>query len=554
MRIRTTLSRSFFQTRASRRNVQMVVRLVVSLLILLAFYSVIFLWLMHYEGRSYSVWTSFYWVATNMSTLGPGDVVFESDLGRMFSVLVNLSGIVYLLIPLPVVFYQFFQSSARAPRELAPDVRDHVIITHYDTLTHNLIEKLDQYNSPYVLVIPELSEALNLFDQGFNVVVGDLDVQETWENVHAEHAAMVVSTNGDSQNASIALNLRGVSPGVPLVATAEAASAVEILLMAGSSQVFHLAEMMGQSLSRRTNAGDRITHVIGTFDQLLIAEATASNTPLIGKTIQESKLREIVGVTVIGVWERGRFSVPNPETRITHNTVLVLAGTKEQLGLYDEYFCIYYATGAPVLILGGGNVGQATARALDQRDLDYRMVERLPDRSRDSEKTITGDATHLDVLEKAGIRDAAAVVITPHNDELNIFLTLYCRHLRPDIQIICRATRERSVHTMHNAGADFVISYASMGATSILNFLKRNDVLMVTEGLDVFRVKLPSSLVNKLLSDSSIRSRTDCSVVAINDGHEMIINPDPKTRLDEGTELILIGTEEAERKFFELFM
>ena len=84
---------------------------------------------------------------------------------------------------------------------------------------------------------------------------------------------------------------------------------------------------------------------------------------------------------------------------------------------------------------------------------------------------------------RAGIDHAPAIVITPHDDDMNIYLTIYCRRLRPDIQIISRATRERNVSTLHRAGADFVLSYASMGATTIFNYLRRAGVVVIAEGL-----------------------------------------------------------------------
>ena len=87
-----------------------------------------------------------------------------------------------------------------------------------------------------------------------------------------------------------------------------------------------------------------------------------------------------------------------------------------------------------------------------------------------------------------------SVVITPHDDDLNIYLTILCRKLRPDVQIISRATLDRNVSSLHRAGADIVASYASMGANAIFNLLQRSDVLMVAEGLSVFKVKMPASL------------------------------------------------------------
>jgi K+/H+ antiporter YhaU regulatory subunit KhtT len=59
--------------------------------------------------------------------------------------------------------------------------------------------------------------------------------------------------------------------------------------------------------------------------------------------------------------------------------------------------------------------------------------------------------------------------------------------------------------------------------------------------------------VGKDLARSGIREATECSVVAIRDGGILSINPDPQMSIREGTELILIGTDEGERKFVQAF-
>ncbi len=174
--------------------------------------------------------------------------------------------------------------------------------------------------------------------------------------------------------------------------------------------------MIGQSFDRRTVGGDAMSHVIGQFDDLLVAEATAHRTPLVGQTLLESRLREKVGVTVVGVWERGRFELARPETEIHDNTVLVLAGTKEHLVRYDERFCLYSGSSAPVVILGGGRVGRATARALARREVDYRIVEVLPERIGDPEKYVLGSATDLATLERPASVSAHGI-ITTHEDD-----------------------------------------------------------------------------------------------------------------------------------------
>jgi Trk K+ transport system NAD-binding subunit len=145
------------------------------------------------------------------------------------------------------------------------------------------------------------------------------------------------------------------------------------------------------------------------------------------------------------------------------------------------------------------------------------------------------------------------VIITTHDDDMNVYLTIYCRILRPDIQIITRTTLERNLATMHRAGSDFVISYASMGANTIFNLLKRSDIVMVAEGLNLSKVKVPAQLAGYTIAQSSIRKETGCTLIAIRNEESLQINPEPNTVLQAQAEIILIGTVEAENKFFSKY-
>jgi Trk K+ transport system NAD-binding subunit len=233
----------------------------------------------------------------------------------------------------------------------------------------------------------------------------------------------------------------------------------------------------------------------------------------------------------------------------------VLAGTADQLLQFTELTAIYRPGDAPVLILGGGRVGRAAAAALKERGLEYRIVEKNPDRVRDPEHTVVGSAADLEILEAAGIHEAPTVMVTTSDDATNIYLTIYCRRLRPDVQIVSRATLERNVSTLHRAGADFVMSYASMGANAVLNILEGGDIVMVAEGLDLFRVPVPASLHGTRLRDSRIREDTGCHVVAFQGPDGVTTNPPPNAVIPSGpgSELILVGTTVDEHRFMKHF-
>ncbi len=548
------------RSRHGRRNLRVLLRFFVVLFAMILVYSAIFHILMLREGQQHTWITGFYWTLTVMSTLGFGDITFHTDLGRMFSILVLLSGTVFLLVLLPFTFIEFFyepwmtaQAAMRAPRSLSPDIRDHILLTHDDPVTRSLINRLKHFNHRYALIVPEVDDALRLHDQGLNVMVGEPDDPDTWSRARVEWASLVAATGTDVTNTNIAFTVRGIMKELPIITSASDDASVDVLKLAGSSYVLRLEEMIGQSFARRTLGGDATAHVIGRFDDLLIAEANAHHTPLVGKTLAENRLREKVGITVVGVWERGKFEAARPDTRINDHTVLVLAGSRRTLAKYDELFCIYNVSNAPVVILGGGRVGRATARALGQRGVGYRIVEPLKERIPDPTHYVHGSAADIEVLEAAGIRKTGTVIITPHDDDLNVYLTIYCRQLRPDIQILSRATHERNVVTLHRAGADSVLSYASMGAGAVMNLLERNKIVMVAEGLDLFEVRVPPALAGRSIAESDIREQTGCSVVAIQGSEGLEVVSDPTAPLVEGADMILIGTDEAEESFLTLY-
>jgi len=551
----------FVRSRTTKRNLRLLFKFLLALAIVVTMYSVLFHFIMIFEDRKFSWITGFYWTLTVMSTLGFGDITFVSDLGKVFSMVVLMSGIVFLLVMLPFTFIQFFyapwleaQSRARAPRELPENTSNHVILTSFDPITINLVKKLNQYNYEYAIIATDLQHALELYDLDYKVVVGDPGDPETYKRLRVQNAALVVANNDDMMNTNISFTIREISNKVPIVTNADADDSIDILQLAGSTHVFQFMKMLGKSLARRTLGMSMGANVIGKFEQLLIAEAPAMRTPLEGKTLIESNLREKTGITVVGMWERGGFQIPHPQTRINSSTVLLLAGSAEQLNKYDEIFCvyrIYHTANAPALILGGGRVGRAAAEVLEERQVAYQVVEKNPKLIENNENYIHGNAADINTLYRAGIREAPSVIITTHDDAMNIYLTIYCRRLRPDIQIISRANLDRNISKLHVAGADLVMSYASMGANTIINLLKPDEVLMFQEGLNIFRAPVHSSLVGKSLAENQIRKQTGCSVIAINTKGKLNINPDPTIPLRENDEMILIGTADAEKRFIE---
>jgi Trk K+ transport system NAD-binding subunit len=544
-------------------NVKLLVRFLVLLVVVITLYSVLFHVIMQYEGQQYSWVTGFYWTLTVMSTLGFGDITFQSDLGRIFSIVVLLSGIIFLLVMLPFTFIRFFyapwleaQNRARAPRALPVGTHGHVIFTHFNNVAANLIGRLDQLGIMSVILVPDVPRALELFDRGYRVMVGDLNLPDTYRHLRVHAAAMVVVLNDDFTSTNIIYTVREICDHVITVTNADQDDSLDILQLAGSKHVFQFHKLLGQALARRVLGVNLHANVIGRIDELLIAEVPAMATTLVGQNLVESRLRERAGVNVVGVWDQGEFRLPTPLTRIEPWTVLVLAGTEVQLDQFEDLVRPPDRADrqeGPVLILGGGRVGHAVADTLEQRGIDYRMVEKRSTLKNGNDKVIIGSAADLQVLQAAGIEQTPSIIITTHEDDLNVYLAIYCRRLRPDAQIISRASLNRNVRTLHRAGANLVMSYSSITTTTIVNLLRPGSLIMLSESLSVFSAKVNGRLKERSLVDLRIREQTGCSVIAVRRDGRMSVNPDPVDRLHEGDELVLIGDAEAITTFSTRF-
>ncbi len=554
------LTLSYLSAPLRERNTRLMALLVTFFVALVGVYSVVFHIIMGHEGQSHSWTTSVYWTLVTMSTLGFGDITFQSDIGRMFSVVVLLSGSILILVLLPFTFIQFVfvpwmnaRQAARAPRKLAETTTGHIVLTNLGPIEDELIRRANRSGVPYVLLESVLENALSLHERGYRVMVGDMDDPATYHAARVEAAALVVVTGADTTNSNVVFTVREISPNVPIIATANREASIDLLGLAGADQVLQLGEMLGQALAVRILGHDANSHVIGGYADLLIAEAGVRGTQMEGRTIAELDLRSQHGVNVIGVWDRGAFTLAGPTTRLAATSVLILAGRQDQLATYDRAYSVATTGDSPVVVIGAGRVGRAVGAQLASANLPYRIVEQRSERIRDREHYVQGDAAELEVLQEAGIREASSVVITTHDDDVNVYLTIYCRKLRPDIQVIARANLDRNVSTLYRAGADAVLSYASTGATAIWNHFRPNDTLLVAEGLDVFRVPVPAKLVGRSLAESRLREETGCTVVAVARGDSVEGNPSAVSALPDDAELVLIGDDDAMDRFRERY-
>jgi len=555
----------FLGQRESRRNISALVKYLLFIGLVITFYSVMFHFIMAWvEGKYFSWITGFYWTLVVMTTLGFGDITFESDIGRAFSLLVLLSGVFLLLIMLPFAFIRYFyapwleaQIHAQCPREVPPDTAGHVIICSYDDIAPSLIKRLDHAGIPYFVIMEDAAEGAQLYQSGVSVIHGKVDSRSTYERMQVSKAKLVFANLADTTNTNITLTVREAAPNVPIAATATDPDSIDILELSGATHVLALKQRLGEQIANRISVGDDRAHVVGKFGAWTVAEFTIHNTTLEGKRIRETGVREATGVNIVGVWRRGRLLKAEPEHLLADSDVPVAVGTEEQIAALESFLDRQAPLVGSVLILGGGKVGRAAAESLKKKGLTVYMVEREAGRcepvSGSLDRLTTGDAADRETLIRGGLMEASLVLLTTNDDAVNIYLSIYCRRLNPEVRIISRITHDRNLEAIHRAGADFVLSYAPLGAESIMAIVQGRQAFVMGEGVEFFTADVPERLVGKTLMESEIGERTGLLVLGIEEGKEKTANPPPKMVLPAGAKLDLLGTNEQLQAFKDEF-
>ena len=553
---------AYFMRGKARQNLKVLLLYCLFLMVMVLVYAHFFQYFMlTLEGRHYSYIAGIYWVITVMTTLGFGDITFHTDQGYIFAGIVTVSGVIFLLVLLPFGIVSMFLAPwiehrlrYRPALELPEGTRGHVLIFGLDPITRALIRKLQAQGIPFFVTLERFDDVQRLEeDEGLRAVYGDPSDAEVLKRLRVAQARQIILNLGDTDNTNLILTVRALCR-TPITALLDEPDHTELLTLAGADQVIPLKQILGRYLATRATTKGAPAHVIDSFGELLIAELPVYGTPFAGVRLGDAGIRERTGMAVIGVWKRGKVLFPTSETILPENGVVVLLATREQLDELEKLIG-QRSEDDLVVILGHGRIGCCAASFLDSLPVPFVLVDKMPSTDCSEHVAVIGDGTSPMLLKAAAIEEAKGLIATTNDDGVNILFTLASRHLNPHIRIVARANREENVDELYAAGADFVVSNASVGATILMNIVENKESIFLSEGMQIFRYEVPSAMDGLTLASSRIRSLTGSTVIAIMpaDEEEVYTLPAPETVLRRGMTLMLIGSTEQEMRSRSLF-
>jgi trk system potassium uptake protein TrkA len=158
--------------------------------------------------------------------------------------------------------------------------------------------------------------------------------------------------------------------------------------------------------------------------------------PVADRTVAEADTFE--ALTFAAVIRDDEVIVPSGGTVIRPGDDLVVIGTPDCTRRFSGDIAPQEHAPREVVIAGGGEIGYQTARLLERRGFQPRLVEQDPDRARwlaeqlPDSLVMESDATDRSFLERENIGMADVFVATLDNDQQNLLATLLAQQLGAD--------------------------------------------------------------------------------------------------------------------------
>jgi len=215
-----------------------------------------------------------------------------------------------------------------------------------------------------------------------------------------------------------------------------------------------------------------------------------------------------------------------------------------------------------IILCGYGRYGKEIMDHFQQHEIPFVIIDHNPDKIKEIQQSeerilyIEGDATQDDILEKAGISRARALISALPDDADNVFTVLTARQANKEINIISRVKESRTSSKLKLAGADHIIMpeqiggfymatlVSKPGAVEFFSFIT-NEYESDISFEEIVYEKVPHFCRNKTIADLHIRRETGCNIIGYKSPNSRYtVNPAPDTQLIPNSSFIVLGSRQ----------
>lgn len=296
-----------------------------------------------FEG--YSWLDSFYTSAQTVTTVGYGDLTPITRAGRVFAIVLMLSGAGTVLYALSVLAQAVVQSEMVAAFNRRRRVKEmdklegHYIVCGAGRVGRRIIRNLQQQGLAHVIIESSETRVGEIDPSPLSFfLVGDATSEAQLIQAGAKRARGLASClPDDAANVYVVLTARGLNPELHIVARAVEEQAEPTLIRAGASRVVAPTIIGSQSMARallKPAVADFMDSIVAETMDLVFEEiAIGPSSPFIGKSHREIPQLDDASVILVAIrTSDGTLEFQPKKDRIfRENDLLLVIGNAESV-------------------------------------------------------------------------------------------------------------------------------------------------------------------------------------------------------------------------------
>ena len=287
---------------------------------------------------------SFYTSVQTVTTVGFGDLTPISRGGRLFAIVLMITGAGTVLYSLSVLAQAVIQSEMvqsldrRRKLKEMENLEGHYIVCGAGRVGRRILRNLERQQLPHVVIERDETKLIDIDQSVTNVIIGDATSEEDLRKAGVTRAGGLASClPDDAANVYVVLTARGLNPDLHIVARAVEEQAEPTLIRAGASRVVAPTIIGSQSMARallKPAIADFMDSIVAESLDLVFDEvAIGSRSAYMGKLLKESDIMRELSLIVVAMRRKdGELSFqPNGDTLIQEGDLLIVIGKAESV-------------------------------------------------------------------------------------------------------------------------------------------------------------------------------------------------------------------------------
>lgn len=300
---------------------------------------------------------------------------------------------------------------------------------------------------------------------------------------------LVAATDSDEVNLISCLLARNLNPHLIKIARVRNPEYMEEASLFGQNflgidRVINPELEMAQTILNLTEipgAAEVISFVGGRIK--LIGMTVPHGSPVANRRL--SSFRGPEENLLVGAIVRGdQVIIPRGEDTIRPDDLIYVVVRQERLKDALRLVGIREEPLRRAIIIGAGQAGSALARALDERRVNVKIIDRDAERcarlaeTLDRVLVIKGDGSDKALLEEENVSDADFVIAITGEEDTNVLISLLCKKLGAK-RTITRVSKSSYVPILSQIGIDSVVSSRLSAVQAILRYIRRGKIVSV---------------------------------------------------------------------------